>query len=77
MGASVRGARSLTKASKTWALAHGRTYVTPDDVKALADVVLSHRIVLDPESEFDGVTASAVVGQILLDVVPPSGSDIQ
>jgi MoxR-like ATPase len=77
MGASVRGARSLTKASKTWALAHGRTYVTPDDVKELADVVLSHRIVLDPESEFDGVTASAVIGQILLDVVPPSGSDIQ
>jgi MoxR-like ATPase len=76
MGASVRGARSLTKAAKTWALAHGRTYVTPDDVIALAEVVLSHRIVLDPESEFDGVTTNQVIGQILLDVVPPSGSDL-
>jgi MoxR-like ATPase len=66
----------LTKAAKTWALAHGRTYVTPDDVIALAEVVLSHRIVLDPESEFDGVTTNQVIGQILLDVVPPSGSDL-
>jgi MoxR-like ATPase len=76
MGVSVRGARALTKAAKTWAVAHGRTFVTPDDVKALADRVLAHRMVLDPEAEFDGVTASAVIGQILLDVVPPSRSDL-
>jgi len=76
MGASVRGARALTKASKTWAAAHGRTYVTPDDVKLLADTVLAHRIVLDAEAEFDGVTASAVIGQILLDVVPPARNDL-
>lgn len=77
MGSSVRGARSLTKLSKTWAAAHGRTFVTPDDVKTLAEVVLAHRLVLDPEAEFDGVTANAVVGQILLDIVPPSGSDVE
>jgi MoxR-like ATPase len=76
MGVSVRGARALTKTAKTWAVAHGRTFVTPDDVKALADQVLAHRMVLDPEAEFDGVTASAVIGQILLDVVPPSRSDL-
>ncbi|MGO4105017.1 AAA family ATPase [Leifsonia sp. YAF41] len=76
MGVSVRGARSLTKASKTWAAAQGRTYVTPDDVKGLAEQVLAHRIVLDPEAEFDGVTASAVIGQILLDIIPPSRSDL-
>ncbi|GAB3121909.1 AAA family ATPase [Glaciibacter psychrotolerans] len=76
MGVSVRGARALTKASKTWAAAQGRTYVTPDDVKGLAEQVLAHRIVLDPEAEFDGVTASAVIGQILLDIVPPSRSDL-
>ncbi|WP_104135351.1 MULTISPECIES: MoxR family ATPase [unclassified Cryobacterium] len=76
MGVSVRGARALTKAAKTWAVAHGRTFVTPDDVKALAEQVLAHRMVLDPEAEFDGVTASAVIGQILLDVLPPSRSDL-
>ena len=75
LGVSVRGALALTKASRTWALAHGRTYVTPDDVKALAGPVLAHRLILDPEAEFDGVTADAVIGQVLLDVVPPSQKD--
>lgn len=72
LGSSVRGAIALTKAAKTWAIAHGRTYVTPDDVKMLAEVVLAHRLILEPEAEFEGVTAGAVVAQILLDTVPPS-----
>ena len=76
MGVSVRGARALIKASKTWAIAHGRTYVTPDDVKELAEVVLSHRLVLDPEAEFDGVTAQAVIGQVILDIVPPARNEL-
>lgn len=72
LGSSVRGAIGLTKAAKVWAGAHGRSYVTPDDVKTLAVSVLAHRLILDPEAEFEGVTAEAVVGQILLDVVPPT-----
>ncbi|RAZ30208.1 MoxR family ATPase [Microbacterium sp. SMR1] len=72
LGVSVRGAIALTKAAKTWAIAQGRSYVTPDDVKALAEPVLAHRLILDPEAEFDGVTAGAVIGQVLLDTVPPS-----
>ena len=72
MGVSVRGARALTKASKTWAISQGRDYVTPDDVKVLAESVLAHRIVLDPEAEFDGVTSRAVIAQILLDTAPPT-----
>jgi MoxR-like ATPase len=76
MGVSVRGARALTKAAKSWAAAHGRIFVTPDDVKLLAEAVLSHRMVLDAEAEFDGVTAEAVVARILLDVVPPSRNDL-
>ena len=73
LGSSVRGAIALTKAAKTWAVAHGRHFVVPDDVKALAEVVLAHRLILEPEAEFDGVTAQAVIGQILLDIVPPTG----
>jgi MoxR-like ATPase len=53
-------------------LAQGRDFVTPDDVKVLAESVLAHRIVLDPEAEFDGVTSRAVVAQILLDTLPPT-----
>lgn len=72
LGSSVRGAIALTKTSKTRALSQGRNYVTPDDVKALAEVVLAHRLILEPEAEFEGVTAGAIIAQILLDTVPPT-----
>jgi MoxR-like ATPase len=72
LGVSIRGALALTRASRTRAASQGRTYATPDDVKALAIPVLSHRLILHPEAEFDGVTADAVVGQVLLDVPPPT-----
>ncbi|QAY60237.1 MoxR family ATPase [Microbacterium protaetiae] len=72
LGVSIRGALALTRATRTRAISQGRTYATPDDVKALAGPVLSHRLILHPEAEFDGVTAEAVIGQILLDVPPPS-----
>ena len=68
LGASVRGALALIAASRVHAASQGRHFVIPDDVKALADSVLSHRLVLDPEAEFDGVTANNVVGKILIDL---------
>jgi MoxR-like ATPase len=77
LGVSMRGAMALARTSRTWALAHGRSYVTPDDVKTLADSVLAHRLILDPEAEFDGVTATAVIGQVLLDTLPPSHKDLE
>jgi len=76
LGVSMRGAMALAKASRTWALAHGRTYVTPDDVKTLAEPILAHRLILDPEAEFDGVTATAIIGQIMLDTPPPTQKDL-
>ncbi|WP_294180292.1 MoxR family ATPase [uncultured Schumannella sp.] len=72
LGVSVRGALSLVRAAKTLAAASGRHYVIPDDVKSLAEPVLAHRLVLDPESEFDGVTATSVISQLLLEIAPPS-----
>ena len=68
LGASVRGALALIRAARVHAASQGRHYVIPDDVKALADAVLSHRLVLDPEAEFDGVTAQNVVGKIVIDL---------
>src|SRR5690606_21505866 len=50
LGASVRAALALVRASKTLAAASGRHYVIPDDVKVLAEPVLAHRLVLDPEA---------------------------
>ncbi|WP_159808661.1 AAA family ATPase [Cellulomonas citrea] len=71
LGVSVRGAMSLSRLAMTWAAAHGRSYVTPDDVRDLVDPAFAHRMVLEPEAEFDGVTAGAVLAQILLDVPVP------
>lgn len=75
LGVSIRGALALTRASRAHAAAQGRTYVTPDDVKRLAVAVLAHRLILHPEAEFDGVTLEAVIGQVLLDVTPPTRKD--
>ena len=72
LGVSMRGALALARASKTWAISRGRTYVTPDDVRELAVPVLAHRIIVDPESEFAGVTAEEIVTKVLVDVAPPA-----
>lgn len=75
LGVSIRGALALTRATRARAAAQGRTFVTPEDVKRLAVAVLAHRLILHPEAEFDGVTAEAVIGQVLLDVAPPTRKD--
>jgi len=72
LGVSVRGALALIRTAKTLAAASGRHYVVPDDIKALAEPVLAHRLVLDPEAEFDGVTSSSIIAQILMETSPPS-----
>ena len=71
LGASVRGAIALQRMASAWSLIHGRAFVTPDDVRGLATSVLAHRLVLEPEAEFDGVTAEQIVGQLLLDIPEP------
>ena len=72
LGVSVRGALALIRAAKTHAAGRGRHYVVPDDVKALAEPVLAHRLILDPEAEFDGVTPSNIIAQVLIETPPPS-----
>jgi MoxR-like ATPase len=72
LGISVRGAMALSRLSMTWAAAHGRGFVVPDDVRDLVEPAFAHRLLLEPEAEFDGVTASAVLAQILLDVPVPA-----
>lgn len=66
LGASPRGGTlNLRKASRALAFLQGRTYVLPEDIKALAPDILRHRLILDMRAEGDGVTAEAVVQQIL------------
>lgn len=71
LGASVRGAIALQRLATAWALVQGRAYVVPDDVRGLATAVLAHRLVLEPEAEFDGVTTEQVIAQLLLETPEP------
>jgi MoxR-like ATPase len=73
LGLSVRGCLAFVRAAKTWALADGRAYVVPDDIRELAVPVLSHRLLLDAEAEFSGVTIEDVIAQLLSQVRPPTG----
>jgi MoxR-like ATPase len=72
LGVSVRGAMGLIRSARVLAALSGRHYVTPDDVKALAVPVLAHRLVLDAEAEFDGVSAPSVIAQLLVETPPPA-----
>jgi len=72
LGLSVRGCLAYVRCAKTWALADGRAYVVPDDIKELAEPVLGHRLLLDAEAQFSGVTVEQVIGQIFSDVAPPA-----
>jgi MoxR-like ATPase len=63
LGASPRAGLMLLRAAKARALVHGRDHALPDDVQALADVVLAHRLVLAPEAL--DVTATDVVADAL------------
>ena len=71
LGVSTRGAIAMTRAVRVWAAAQGRTYVLPDDVKELAEVVWAHRLVMDPDAEFTGATARGVITRALADVQAP------
>ena len=75
LGVSTRGAIAMTRAVRVWAAAQGRTYVLPDDVKDLAEVVWAHRLVMDPDAEFTGATASGVITAALAQVPAPTTRD--
>lgn len=72
LGVSMRGALALARAVKTWAIASGRTYVTPDDVIDLAVPVMAHRIIVDPEAEFAGVRGEQLLSAIVSSITPPA-----
>jgi MoxR-like ATPase len=64
-GASPRASINLSLAGKANAFMNNRDYVTPDDIKEVAQDVLNHRIILNFEAEADGVNSSEIISQIL------------
>jgi MoxR-like ATPase len=65
LGASPRGALTLYRTSQARAAVHGRDYVIPDDVKALAPATLGHRIIISPAARIKGVSAGDVLDELL------------
>jgi MoxR-like ATPase len=70
-GASPRATLALAQAARAHAFLRGRTFVTPDDVRALAPDVLRHRIVLTFEAEAESVDTDEVVARVLEAVPAP------
>ena len=70
-GASPRATLALTHVAKAHAFIEGRTYVVPEDVKAIAHDVLRHRLVLSYEAAAEGVSADSIVEQVLGAVAVP------
>jgi MoxR-like ATPase len=71
LGASSRASIHVLLAAKTYAALQGRSFVTPDDVKALVTPVYRHRLLLKPEAEIEGLDADAVIGRLLGQVEVP------
>lgn len=65
VGASPRSGIAIMRLSKAYALAASRSYVHPDDIKVIAPVALSHRVILSDEAKAAGVETEALVGELL------------
>jgi MoxR-like ATPase len=74
LGASPRGSLGLYKTAQALAALRGRDYVIPDDVKRLAPLTLTHRLIVKPESQLRGRSAGAVLDEILRDTELGLGS---
>ncbi|MGE5619746.1 MAG: AAA family ATPase [Sphingomonadaceae bacterium] len=73
LGGSPRASLALFRTAQARALLAGRDYVLPDDVKALAEPVLAHRLIINPASRIKNVDASLVVREILDSLPVPGG----
>jgi MoxR-like ATPase len=72
LGASPRASLALMKAAQALALLDGREFVIPEDVQELAVPVIAHRMVVDPQARFAGVTTAALVEEIVKKVPVPA-----
>lgn len=73
LGASPRGSLGLFRAGQVRAALDGRDYVLPDDIKALSEFVLAHRIVINPAARLKNLTAAQIVKEIVQNLPVPGG----
>jgi MoxR-like ATPase len=72
LGMSPRASLGLLRAARVWAAATGRDFVTPDDIKALAAPVLSHRLVLAPDARLRGTSPEEAVTDLVRSTPVPA-----
>jgi MoxR-like ATPase len=72
LAASPRASLTLMKCAQAVALFEGRDFVIPDDIQSLARDVIAHRLVLDSQSKFSGVTGRKIVEELLEKVQVPA-----
>lgn len=72
LGASARASLALMKLSQALALVDGVEFVTPDQVQELAVSVIAHRMVLEPQARFSGISARGVVEDVLKKTPAPA-----
>ena len=75
LGGSPRASLALFRTSQALAAVNGRSFARSDDVKNMAAAVLTHRLILRPESRLRKVTAAAVVAEVLAEVPVPTLSN--
>jgi MoxR-like ATPase len=73
-GAGTRAAQFLALGAKARALLHGRTHVSPEDIRTLAAPVLRHRILVNYRAEAEGTSVEAVIRRLLETVGEPGAS---
>ena len=71
LGVSPRGSLALLRAARAAAAAQGRPFVVPEDVKAMAPVVLAHRVIMQPDAELQGRTGGELVARAVQSVPVP------
>ncbi|KAB2345296.1 MoxR family ATPase [Actinomadura rudentiformis] len=76
LGASPRASLALLRAARVRAAAAGRSFIVPEDVKALAVPVIAHRLIVTPEAELRGRTGADVVGEVLANVPTPQAAAV-
>jgi len=74
LGSSPRGSLALFRTSQARAAMAGREYVIPDDVKALAEVTLAHRIIVGPAARIKDISSRTIVQDILMSTPVPGAS---
>ena len=76
LGASPRGSLGLYRAGQARAALEGRDFVLPEDIKALAPNILSHRVVVSPAARLTDVSAARIVQEILDTLAVPGGEAV-